>query len=285
MYALLVTAVAAGVIGWLLGYVLATRKTTASQRSVGRTYRPGEPADETRTLVGVIGQLAHELRNPLSSMKLNLQLLQEDFTQMVANQPDDPHAQRLLNRLETAADEASRLSQVLQDFLQFASKPTLDLQSCDLNVVLESLLDLFSPQASAHSVNVRVALSAEPLICKIDPTMFKQVVLNLFINAQQAMADGGDLIVRTSKLSDGRAARLEVIDTGPGILPEQIDRVFEPYYSTTQGGTGLGLPIVKTIVQAHGGTVAVSSHPGKGSDFYIDLPLNELGGTQKIASR
>ena len=105
--------------------------------------------------------------------------------------------------------------------------------------------------------------------------LFKQALLNLLINAQQAMVGGGELILRTSKVPDGRGIFIDVIDTGPGIPPEQIDKIFQAYYSTKKGGTGLGLPISRKIVEAHGGTLSVSSEVGKGSDFRIELPLQD----------
>jgi two-component system sensor histidine kinase HydH len=99
--------------------------------------------------------------------------------------------------------------------------------------------------------------------------------LNLLINAQQAMPAGGELILRTAADPQDRRVRIDVIDTGPGIPPDQIDKIFLAYYSTKKGGTGLGLSISSRIVQAHSGTLTVRSEVGKGSDFCIELPLDK----------
>lgn len=267
-----IVSVAAGAFGLCFGYGWALRRARADQRVLSREHYPDGAQDDAKSLVTVIGALAHELRNPLSSLKLNLQLLQEDLAEMFP-EPGSPAVRRVLNRLQTAVGEATRLGQTLEDFLLFASRPKLQLERCDLNRLVGELLDFFAPQAAAHNLQVRASLFAEPLECMIDATMFKQALLNLLVNAQQAMDNGGELIVRTCRWSDENRARVEVIDTGPGIPPEQIDTVFQAYYSTKKGGTGLGLPVARKIVQAHGGTLGCSSEVGKGSDFYIDLPL------------
>jgi len=273
-------AVAAGLIGLLVGWAWGRRRTQSRGRPVG----DASVSPDAKSLVAVIGALAHELRNPLSSLKLNLQLLQEDLAERFAAESSCPVQKRLMNRLQTAVSEAGRLGRTLEEFLLFASEPKLQLQRWDLNQLVDEMLDFFTPQAVAHDLQMRAALSAEPLECMLDPTMFKQAVLNLLVNAQQAMSDGGELIVRTGKGPDGRTARLEVIDTGPGIPREQIDMIFEAYYSTKKGGTGLGLPVARRIVEAHGGRLGCSSEVGKGSDFYIDLPLAEQAGQSESKS-
>jgi signal transduction histidine kinase len=232
-----------------------------------------QSASDPFSLVTVISGLAHELRNPLSNLKLNLQLLREDLAVLLDDQRDNPPQRRILGRLETAVAEAGRLERTLEEFLLFASNPRLDLRTAEVNSLVGELLEFFSPQAAARRVNLRATLSDQPLHARLDPVMFKQALLNLLINAQQAMEPGGELTVRTE--AAGPRLRLHVVDTGPGIGPPQIDKIFLAYYSTKKGGTGLGLPISRKIVQAHGGTLTVSSDLGKGSDFCIELPLCE----------
>jgi two-component system sensor histidine kinase HydH len=101
--------------------------------------------------------------------------------------------------------------------------------------------------------------------------MLKQVMLNLFINAQQAMAEGGELMVRTKKINSN--AQIQISDTGPGIGPDKIEHIFEPFFSSKHGGSGLGLATARRIVDAHNGSLTVASEPGKGTAFTIEIPL------------
>ncbi len=234
------------------------------------------PGAEPLALVTVISGLAHELRNPLSNLKLNLQLLREDLATLLAEQADDPPQRRILSRFETAVGEAGRLERTLEQFLQFASNPNLQLRRADVNGVVAELLDFFTPQAAAHRVCVRALPAGQACLVRLDPGMFKQALLNLLINAQQAVGDGGEVIVRVEDPAEQRV-RIVVTDTGPGMPPEQIDRIFQAYYSTKKGGTGLGLPISRKIIHAHGGTLTCCSDVGKGTEFRIELPLAGAG--------
>jgi signal transduction histidine kinase len=210
------------------------------------------------------GGLAHEIKNPLSTVLLNLQLLQEDLDS------NDPAYSRLMARLSTVNREASRLRDILDDFLRFAGKIELRREKVDLNILLEELVDFFAPQAQLNRVQVRVKAYPSPVIASIDSRLIKQMVLNLMINALQAMPNGGELILSTG--IEGNDTRMDVIDTGTGIPAESIDKIFHAYYSTKRGGTGLGLAMAQRIVQEHGGRLTVNSEAGKGSDFTIRLP-------------
>lgn len=212
------------------------------------------------------GGLAHEIKNPLSTVLLNLQLLQEDLD------PADPAYSRLTARLNTVSREASRLRDTLDDFLRFAGKIELRREKADLNVLLEELVDFFAPQAQLHHVQMRFKPRAEPLLVNIDSRLIKQTILNLMINALQAMPGGGELILCAAPA--GNEAVVDVIDTGNGIKPDDLDKIFHAYYSTKKGGTGLGLAMAQRIIQEHGGQLTVKSEPGKGSDFTVRLPVD-----------
>ena len=143
--------------------------------------------------------------------------------------------------------------------------------AADLNPVIDDIIDFYLPQAAVHSITLRKFLHKEPLVCLIDAGMLKQAVLNLLINAQQAIGGEGEVMVRTA--GDGQYAQIQISDTGKGISAERLSNLFEPYQSSRPDGTGLGLATVKKIIDAHNGAITVVSEPGKGTAFTIKLPL------------
>jgi len=246
------------------------RRTLARVRASRSRLRARAARAQRLAEVGTLtGGLAHEIKNPLSTVLLNLQLLQEDLDR------ENPAYTRLTSRLNTVGREASRLRDILDDFLRYAGKIELRRQNVDLNVMLEELVDFFAPQAQFNRVQLRLKPHSGPLVVSIDPRLIKQAVLNLMLNALQAMPNGGELILSASAVSSSHPhAVIDVIDTGPGIPPEETERIFQAYYSTKKGGTGLGLAMARRIVEEHGGQIGVRSEPTKGSNFFIRLPLS-----------
>ena len=242
------------------------------RRTINRTRRIAASAREQEHLVelgSLTGGLAHEIKNPLSTIKVNLQLLIEDLGAPGA----DEQQRRWLRRLRSVDAEVTRLQETLDDFLRYAGRYELTLGVTDLRLVLTDLTDFFSPQAEAKGVHVRTHVGERPLPVHIDTDLFKQAMLNLMINGQQAMVDGGDLMLRAELV--GSRVCVEVIDTGPGIGPEIAKSMFRAYCTTKRGGTGLGLPTAQRIIKAHGGQITVDTAPGKGTRFVIELPLHE----------
>ncbi|MGA2582322.1 MAG: ATP-binding protein [Tepidisphaeraceae bacterium] len=237
---------------------VARRRVQRLQSRVARAQRLAEIGTLT-------GGLAHEIKNPLSTVLLNLQLLQEDLN------PDDPSYSRVANRLTTVTREATRLRDILDDFLRYAGKIELRLESVNLNKLLEELVDFFTPQAQLSRVQLRLKLPSEPVIASVDSRLIKQAVLNLLLNALQAMPEGGEMILAVS--TDKDDATIDIIDTGTGIAADAIDKIFDAYYSTKKAGTGLGLAMTRRIIEEHGGQIGVRSELGKGSDFFMKLPL------------
>ncbi|GAC1469724.1 MAG: HAMP domain-containing sensor histidine kinase [Isosphaeraceae bacterium] len=238
----------------------------------GRAAEKSEEAEENqrlRTLYAEIAELAggfaHEIRNPLSTMALNLDLLAEEF-----EHPESAREKRVYQKIERLRHESRRLQNILENFLRFARAQELRLESADLNVVIEDVRDFYEPQAMAQAIVIRNQYEHELPKMRLDVELFRQALLNLFINARQAMPEGGELLLRT--WSDGSWNVLEVTDTGLGMSEEVRARVFEAFYSTRSGGSGLGLPTTRKIVEAHGGTIRVRSEPGKGSQFTLRLP-------------
>jgi two-component system sensor histidine kinase HydH len=209
--------------------------------------------------------LAHEIKNPLSIIKINLKLITEDWDK------SDERFARSMRKIGVVQKETDRLQQILDDFLRYTGKSEIHPVSSDINQLVGEVVDFYSPQADGHSITVRVVFSKEKLLCKVDADMIKQVILNLFINAQQAMTTGGELMIKTGK--NKNEALIEIGDTGSGIEPDKLDKVFDAYYSSRPAGTGLGLPTARKIIDAHNGNISVVSELGKGTLFTIKLPL------------
>ncbi|QEH36793.1 Sensor protein ZraS [Aquisphaera giovannonii] len=212
------------------------------------------------------GGLAHEVRNPLSTLSLNLDLLSEDF-----QKPDTPRDRRVKQRVERLKREVQRLHDIVENFLRFARFQEVELTPSDLNLVIEELCDFYEPQAATQGIVLRTHLASSLPPVALDANLFKQALLNLVLNAEHAMPDGGELILTSRR--DGPQAVIEVTDTGTGIPPEVLPRIFDAFYSTRSNGSGLGLPTTRKIVEAHGGLIDVQSAPGKGSRFTVRLPL------------
>ncbi|MFQ5492472.1 MAG: nitrogen regulation protein NR(II) [Phycisphaerae bacterium] len=240
--------------------------------SILRRRRSGPVVDpRVAELSELAGGLAHEIRNPLSTIMLNLDLLAEELSE--EPEPDD-HVRRALQKIEGVRHEAERLRRLLDDFLQMAGPERAERGREDLNEVVTRTVEFFNAQAAAAKVRLRVDLHEGSLVCLLDARRIEQALLNLLLNATQAMADGGEVMVRTWRDSR-RSAGLEVTDTGRGIAQEEQAMVFRPFYSTKAGGTGLGLSTTHRIVSDHGGTITMHSDPGRGTCFTIRLPLVE----------
>jgi len=210
------------------------------------------------------GGLAHEIRNPLSTLSLNLDLLLEDF-----QNPETPRDRRVLQRVERLRHEVQRLFAILENFLRFARVQDLKLEPTDLNAIIDELRDFSEPQAATKGIVIRTRFAPDLPSIRIDRDLFKQALLNLVLNAQHAMPSGGELILTTRR--EGPCVVLDVIDTGVGMPAEVCARIFDAFFSTRTGGSGLGLPTTRKIVEAHGGVIDVQSEPGKGSQFTIRL--------------
>ncbi|MHC4122065.1 MAG: sensor histidine kinase [Planctomycetota bacterium] len=247
-----------------------------SKKNTGK-YQHLEQLEE---LSKFTGELAHEIKNPLSTIKVNLQLINEGLEDLnkahgkSALSSSNGHSlARALRKINVIQKETNRLEQILNGFMQYLDRSKLRLTNLNVNELVNDMADFYSPQAHSNSITIRLGLCKEPLVCKIDEDMLKQVLLNLFINAQQAMKDGGELMIRT--YLDAQNAVIRISDTGSGIEPEKLGHIFDFYYSSSPQGSGFGLPTAKKIVERHNGTMNVESEPGKGTSFAIELPVLE----------
>lgn len=209
--------------------------------------------------------LVHEIKNPLSTINLNLQLLREDWEDAATVKEA-----RTLKKIQVLQREVERLKGILEDFLRYARVTELDLEPAQLNEVVKSVLEFLAAELTESRIEVRTSLDPNLPLCRIDREFLKQAVLNLCLNAEHAMPEGGELLVKTQ--ADGPDVRLEITDTGVGMSPEAQDKAFRPFYSTKKGGTGLGLATTRRIIQQHGGSIRFHSELGKGTSFQIRLP-------------
>jgi len=266
--------------GTLLAFIIIVPVAAAMLRRKARQVHVQEDraSDADEELTRLTGELAHEIKNPLSTIKVNLRLTEEALDDIASADPhaimsDQDHHTLInaLRKITVIQKEMDRLENILEGFLRYVRRPDLQLETTDVNELVGDMVDFYSPQAYSHSVTVRHSPSREPLVCRVDPGAMKQVLLNLLINAQQAMDHGGDLMIKTAR-RDGLAV-IQINDTGKGISPDRLPSIFKPYSSGRTGGTGLGLATARKIIEAHHGSITVHSELGKGTSFTIQLPL------------
>ncbi|MDD3926576.1 MAG: GAF domain-containing protein [bacterium] len=250
--------------GEILGAVLVFEDITERKAIEGQVRRVSQLA--------AIGQLAanvaHEIRNPLSSIKGAAQYLQSELGEQSA----------LSEFSAIISQETDRLNRVVTDFLTFARPNPPKLRRHDLNEVLRRSLELLNVEMEQSGIRAKVRLSGKLPDIYMDSDHLEQVFLNLLINALQAMQNGGTLSVSSALTRDreetggGGYVRVDIADSGCGIARDDLDKIFVPFFTTKNGGSGLGLSIVHQIVESHGGFIRISSRPGHGSVFSIYIP-------------
>lgn len=213
----------------------------------------------------LLAGFAHEVRNPLSTIGLNLQLVLEDF-----KEAESARDKRTHKRLSTLDREVRRLQKLLEEFLSYARAPEPKLEPVDLNHQLGALIDFHEPEMKSAELSLRFYPDNQIGTVACDWDHVQAAVGNLLRNARDASRPGGEILVSTQREGDFVAIR--VTDTGEGIPEEQVGRVLEPYFSTKKGGTGLGLPTVRRVAEEHGGSLTLQSEPGKGTQFALRLP-------------
>jgi signal transduction histidine kinase len=240
--------------------------------------RAAELAEQYAQTARLVGSLAHEIKNPLSTIVLNMELLAEDFQGV-----ETPRDKRASNKIRMVQRECRRLQSILDDFLNFAKIRRLNFEPTDLNEEIRKLLDFYRPQAEEHQIEITPYLKSDLPTVLLDREQFRGALLNLILNAQQAMPRGGQLVVATD--TTARGVCLHLIDTGTGMDEKTLARIFEAFYSTKPGGTGLGLPTTGKIVEAHGGTITCQSEVGRGTRFTIELPVLPRLGEEETSNQ
>ena len=244
--------------GEILGSLILFRDLTEIQALKKEVIRTQHLASIGSLAAGI----AHEIRNPLSSIKGFATYFKERYRDI----PEDKETANIM------VNEVERLNGVISQLLEFARPLTLTRQATSLTALVRHSLKLIEDQARIGNISIMVDDMADMEI-DVDPDKMKQVLLNLLLNAMAAMAKGGTLRVNANRKADGRILRLSISDTGTGIRKEDLNRVFDPYFTTKPSGTGLGLAIVQKIVEAHDGDISVESEPGKGTTVTLTIPI------------
>jgi two-component system, NtrC family, sensor histidine kinase HydH len=244
--------------GAALGWVILFRDLTEIQHLKREIARSQRLASIGRLAAGV----AHEIRNPLSSIKGFATYFKERYH----DTPKDHQTAEIM------IQEVERLNRVIGQLLEFARPMSIQRRATQLDLLIRHSLKMVEGDARQKGITLNVERDPHINTVNIDPDRIKQVLLNLFLNAMEAMAEGGDLSVGVIPVNTNRSIEITVSDTGPGIKPEDLPNLFDPYFTTKPSGTGLGLAIVHKIIESHEGKIQVKSVSGEGTTITMVIP-------------
>lgn len=216
-------------------------------------------------LAELAGSLAHEIKNPLSVIHMNADLLSEEISES-----EWPGRRRAEAKVDMIRQQCTRMENLLRDFLRFARLRDLEMTPGSLNEQIETVLRLYQAQADRDHIEIVRYLDQDLPRILLHSDSLQASLMNLVKNAMEAMEGGGQFVVRTYPTPRGVA--LDLIDTGCGMDDSTAIHMFEPFYSTKNGGSGLGLPTARKIIQAHGGRISVQSEVGRGTKFMLEFP-------------
>jgi two-component system NtrC family sensor kinase len=245
---------------------LVTKLELARQREERYHYEQMKKADRLASIGEMAAGIAHEIKNPLAGIAGVIQVLRKD------SGIDDQNRVVLMEVLS----QVERMDKAVRNLLTFARPPEPKMTLVDINELIDKLLDFLAPQFAKNSIAVeRMLIPGLPLLM-LDPDLIKQAIINIALNALQAMPNGGTFTVETKSTKPvnekSGSVELEFTDTGKGVSSENLHNIFSPFFTTRQQGTGLGLAITQRIIEQHSGEISVASTPGKGASFTIVLP-------------
>ena len=246
------------------GYALIMRDFTERHRAAQETLESERIAALQLLAAGV----AHEIGNPLNSLTIHLQLLERRLRKLPEGQQDT-----LLHPLEVAQEEIKRLDTIVTQFLRAIRPAPLQRTPHDLNSLVRDAAEFLGPELKSRNILLELELAPVLPVLEVDQDQLKQAFYNIVKNSSEAMKQGGLLKIRTG--ADSEWINIRFADTGGGMTQEAMARIFEPYFTTKQSGSGLGLMITQRIVRAHGGEVVIESDPGNGLKITIRLPRHD----------
>ncbi len=221
--------------------------------------------DEYTEIARLAGALAHEIKSPLSTIRLTMEVLSEDL-----EQPETERERRTLNMAKTVVTQCLRLENILNQFLMFAKAPAIKPTPSDLNAEIRVILDFYQEKAKQKNIEILTFFAPTLPSIKLDKDAFGCVLWNLINNAEAAMKNGGELIIRTYPVPEGVA--MDLIDNGTGMDAQTLEKLYDAFYTTKSNGFGLGLPTVRKIIEAHGAILEVQSELRRGTKFTIKFP-------------
>ena len=238
-------------------------------------------SERIQSLTLLAASVAHELGNPLNALSIHLQLMEREIRKLgqpAARGEVDPDevsdiAVKLEKYIDVAKGEVNRLDYIVTQFLQAIRPSKPKLKKSSLNDTIEETIELLRPEFDNRGQAIKLEFAKSLPLAVFDAAQIKQSLINLMKNSMQAMSTGGELVIKTGEAGGG--VWVSLTDTGGGVPQEQIKRIFEPYYTTKEKGSGLGLMIVQRIVGDHDGRLELVSHGGKGTTFRIWLPQEE----------
>jgi signal transduction histidine kinase len=230
-----------------------------AQRKINREL---QTADRLTAISRISSGVAHEVKNPLNAILLHVEVARSKLSRGDTD---------VAEQMEIISREILRLDRVVRTFLDFTRPVELRMDTIPLQELVQEIVDLARPQTTSANIQVSVLLEAEGVEVRVDRDLLKQAMLNVVVNAIQAMPEGGELHFEATASED--TAEVRISDSGGGISEDLRDKIFRLYFSTKQQGSGIGLAMTFRIVQLHDGTIDFTSEPGKGTTFLIRLPI------------
>jgi signal transduction histidine kinase len=265
---------------------LSARASDSSRDEIGRLsininrmieHISSEHNKRVQSLGNLAAGVAHEVRNPLNSMAITIQYLKDIIGELSDNEYKDQDIEKDAQEcLDIMSRQVGELNRIVEEFLQLTRPTVMNWKIVNLNDFINDLMRNFSSILEVGKTKLSCSYSNIPMYVKIDRDKLGQAISNIVINGIQAMPDGGELLVNITANPDENKAVIDISDTGIGIPQDNLDRLFEPYFTTKSGGTGLGLAITHKIIEAHDGVITVKSEEGDGSIFSISLPLIDI---------
>jgi len=213
----------------------------------------------------MVSSIAHEIKNPLSSIQIYTELLMEHH-----------QSEKQIDFCNVILKEIQHLLEITNQVLDYGQYSSLHIENCQLRLLVDEIVQLLQQQANSKGITLTIDHQIEEVLVPIDRDKIKQVLRNILLNALQVTPQNGSITILTTTLSPPNFVRISIHDSGPGIAREYLDQIFKPFFSNRKGGTGLGLAISKRLIEDHSGRITVESELGQGATFHIDLPLKTV---------